>query len=96
MDEGTIRSRISKLEKELKELKLEVAQVKKKDESTRNKTSKPEVGDLVGILNPRKGQETQGNISRIGRETKFVTIDTKKGKVVRHISNITVLKKKDA
>jgi hypothetical protein len=45
----------------------------------------------VKILNPRKGQEPEGTVSRIGTDTKFVTVETKKGKVIRHLSNIDSL-----
>jgi hypothetical protein len=88
MNHETVLKKIAALEQELKQLKLEVNKATKEGEVHTNTKRKPRVGDRVKILNPRKGQEPEGTVSRIGTDTKFVTVETKKGKVIRHLSNI--------
>jgi predicted nucleic acid-binding Zn-ribbon protein len=91
MKEETIQERIEKIEDELKRLKLELAQSKKKISNANDHSREPKIGDRVRILNPRKGQEKEG-IVFLGKETNYVSVQTKKGKVVRHQSNIAVIK----
>jgi hypothetical protein len=87
MDEEDIHARIERLEKELKELKLELST--KRDNAENQKQTKRIVsGDLVEILNPRKGQEKTGTVVRVGSDTNYVTVNTKSGKVVRLASNV--------
>mmetsp|Transcript_14376 Transcript_14376/g.26998 ORF Transcript_14376/g.26998 Transcript_14376/m.26998 type:complete len:83 (+) Transcript_14376:149-397(+) len=78
MDNKNILSRIKEIETELQNLKLQLT----------NESTRPTVGDLVEILNPKRGQETTGRISKIGR---YITVQTKKGKVVRSFKNIRVV-----
>mmetsp|Transcript_14386 Transcript_14386/g.27031 ORF Transcript_14386/g.27031 Transcript_14386/m.27031 type:complete len:93 (+) Transcript_14386:192-470(+) len=88
MDKEELLSKIEKIEKELQKLKLELQEEKPRAEEPR----KPKKGDLVKILNPKAGQDKIGRIIRIGKETGFVTINTKKGKVVRSERNIRIIK----
>ena len=59
------------LERQLKDLKLEL------QNEERNRDSDPiEVGEEVVILNPRKGQENTGIVTKLHRRTKRATIIT--------------------
>jgi hypothetical protein len=93
MEGEDIQARINKIEQELKELKLDLSRKNREAKTRTEEAGVLEIGRSVRILNPRKGQKTQGTIVRIGKETGFVTIETKKGKVARHKSNIVVIKK---
>jgi transcription elongation GreA/GreB family factor len=90
MESRDIQARITKIEQELRELKLDLSRRDEEKDRTEN-TGNLEIGSRVRILNPKKGQKTQGTIVRIGKETGYITIETKKGKVVRHKSNVTVI-----
>jgi putative ribosome biogenesis GTPase RsgA len=91
MSEENINERIKKIESGLQKLKLDLRTRKANEEERKNQ--KPRVGDWVRFLNPRQGQEQVGTVTRIGTSTNYVTIDTKKGKVVRQILNIEVISK---
>ena len=76
--------RIEDIEKQLKELKLEVAA----DEPKKKASNKLAVGQEVRVLNPKKGQGTKGPIVRINYGTRRATVQTEKGNVSRTLSNL--------
>ena len=71
---------VRKLEKEIKD----------KDSSTKEIEKKLKIGDRVNIRNPRNGQASSGRVCRIGKE--YVTVETRKGKVVRKSYNLKKVK----
>lgn len=76
---------VRKLEKEIKD----------KESSTKEKgknkgEKKLKIGDRVNIRNPRNGQASSGRVCRIGKE--YVTVETRKGKVVRKSYNLKKVK----
>jgi hypothetical protein len=77
--------RIEEIEEQLRSLKLEL---KKEAKETPAKDKTIEVGDEVRILNPRSGQDRTGVVTRINSLTKYVSIQTKKGIVVRTRKNV--------
>jgi hypothetical protein len=95
MNEAEIKERIKKIELDLQKLKLDLTTRENAKERKELENKEPRVGDRVQILNPRKGQEEVGTITRIGATTKYVTIDTKRGKVVRQIANIKVISREN-
>ena len=48
------------------------------------------IGDRVNIRNPKNGQASSGRVCRIGKE--YVTVETRKGKVVRKSYNLKKVK----
>ena len=48
------------------------------------------IGDSVNIRNPKNGQASSGRVCRIGKE--YVTVETRKGKVVRKSYNLKKVK----
>ena len=74
-----IIKRIEDIEKQLKELKLEVAA----DEPKKKASKRLVVGQEVRVLNPNKGQGTEGQIVRINYATQRATVQTEKGNVAR-------------
>jgi hypothetical protein len=96
MDErDSILQRIEEIEQELKQLRIDLNTNYKKVERKTNDAKTPQEGDLVLILNPRRGQKCKGTVIRVGAETNYVTVDTSKGKVVRHIGNVRVISKEE-
>lgn len=93
MNSDEILTKIARIEKELSELKIGLTRREIDSRTTGHQLEELKVGDRVKILNPRKGQRDQGTISRIGKETNYVTVDTKTGKVVRHRSNVSIIRK---
>ena len=83
---------IEDLTKKIEELTVEVKELREKVKGDISKESKKElrVGDRVAIRNPRRGQATSGLICRIGEE--YVTVNTKRGKVVRKAHNVRKVK----
>ena len=80
---------IADLERQLHELKLELSS----NNSEPNHTDPLEVGEEVVILNPKKGQESNGVLDKIRRRTERATILTTnerggKKKIVRLLTNI--------
>ncbi len=71
---------------------LEIEQLTRKlridleERSSQQRTGKLQIGEKVKILNPKKGQEKNGVVSKIG--TFRITIDTEKGKVLRAFKNL--------
>ena len=55
---------------------------------TLNESETLEIGNHVRILNPRRGQGTEGFIVNINEKTDYVTVETTKGKVVRAQFNV--------
>jgi hypothetical protein len=81
-----------KTDEEILQQILEIEQLTRKlridleERSSKQQTGKLQIGDKVNILNPKKGQETTGTVSKIGAFR--VTIETKKGKVIRAYKNL--------
>jgi len=80
---------IEDLERQLQELKLDLSS----NDREPNYTDPLEVGEEVVILNPKKGQESNGVLDKIHRRTKRATIITTnerggKEKIVRLLVNI--------
>lgn len=88
MDRNTsIIQKIEELEKQLKDLKLELR--KETDPSKATKDTAIKVGDEVSILNPRSGQDREGVVTKVNSLTKYVSVRTTKGIVVRTRKNVT-------
>ena len=81
-----------KTDEEILQQILEIEQLTRKlkidleERSSKQQTGKLQIGDKVKILNPKKGQEKTGTVSKIGAFR--VTIDTQKGKVIRAVHNL--------
>lgn len=76
--------KIEELTNKIEELTLAIKRLEDKERNKGNKVL--EIGDRVRIKNPRNGQARYGRVCRIGKE--FITVETKKGKVVRKIHNL--------
>lgn len=85
-------SQIEDLIKKIETLTVEVEDLKKRVKGNNSKQNEKElqIGDKVAIKNPRRGQAASGFVCRIGEE--YVTVETKKGKVVRKIHNVRKVK----
>ena len=79
-----IIKRIEEIEKQLKELKLELTEPSEKEQ----KTGRIEVGDIVEIVNPNKSQEKEGTVVKTNYLTNRATVQTNKGNVVRKFTNL--------
>ena len=82
MSSRKVLEKIEALERQLADLKLELTKPKIK------KSNRLVVGELVDVLNPSRGQENRGTISKINYVTGRATVDTKKGKVSRAFKNL--------
>ena len=79
-----IIKKIEEIEKQLKELKLELTESGKK----KKKTGRLEVGDTVEIVNPNKSQEKEGIVTKTNYLTSRATVKTEKGNVIRKFTNL--------
>jgi hypothetical protein len=82
MSSRKVLEKIEALERQLADLILELIKPKNK------KSNRLVVGELVDVLNPSRGQENRGTISKINYVTGRATVDTKKGKVSRALKNL--------
>ena len=82
MTSRKVLKKIEELEKQLADLKIELTK------SEVQKTSRLDIGDEVNILNPGKGQERHGKISKVNYRTSRATVTTVKGKVSRVFKNL--------
>ena len=57
-----------------------------------NKNESVGLGDYVKILNPKKGQGTEGIVIKINPKTTYVTVETIPGRVIRTQFNIELIK----
>ena len=92
-DNSNIIKKIEDIERQLRELRIELGKGK-----PLQRTGSYETGEEVVILNPKVGQGKSGKLLKINPITRYVTIDTtnskgKKEKVVRSFGKI---KRKDA
>ena len=81
-----IIQKIEDLEKQLRDLKLKLKKETEPSKSTKDRTIK--IGDEVRILNPRAGQDRKGVVTKINSLTKYVSVQTTKGTVVRTRKNV--------
>ena len=79
--DDAIIKQIEEIEKLTRNLRIDL-----EERSSWQPTGKLTIGDRVKILNPKKGQEKTGTVSKIGALR--VTIDTQKGKVIRAVHNL--------
>ena len=77
-----VLKKIEELEKQLASLKLELTQPEPK------KSDRLIVGEKVNILNPGRGQESHGKISKVNYKTGRATVGTTKGKISRIFKNL--------
>jgi len=77
-----VLKKIEELEKQLASLKLELTQSEPK------KSDRLIVGEKVNILNPGRGQESHGKISKVNYKTGRATVSTTKGKISRIFKNL--------
>lgn len=77
-----VLKKIEELEKQLASLKLELTQPEPK------KSDRLIVGEKVNILNPGRGQESHGKISKVNYKTGRATVSTTKGKISRIFKNL--------
>ena len=82
MSSKKVLEKIEELEKQLADLKLELSKPKTK------KSDRLVVGEEVDILNPNRGQENSGTVSRVNYVTGRATVDTRNGKVSRAFKNL--------
>ena len=82
MSNRKVLKKIEEIEKQLADLKLEVSKPKTK------KSNRLVVGAEVDILNPKRGQENSGTISKVNYVTGRATVDTIKGKISRVFKNL--------
>ena len=82
MTSREVLKKIEELEKQLASLKLELTQPKPK------KSDRLIVGEKVNILNPGRGQESHGKISKVNYKTCRATVSTTKGKISRVFKNL--------
>ena len=81
-----------KTDEEILEQILEIEQLTRnlridlEERSSQQRTGKLTIGDRVKILNPKKGQEKIGVVTKIGAFR--ITLETKKGKVIRAVHNL--------
>ena len=76
MTSRKVLKKIEELEKQLADLKLELTQPKTK------KSDRLSVGEKVVILNPGRGQEGHGTVSKINYKTGRATVSTETGKKI--------------
>ena len=79
--DDAIIKQIEEIEKLTRNLGIDL-----EERSSKQQTGKLQIGDKVKVLNPKKGQEATGTVSKIGAFR--VTIETKKGKVIRAYKNL--------
>ena len=82
--------RISEIEQQLRDLKLEVQNF---EEDTQERTSTKrffEIGDSVIIINPRFGQGSEGIVTKANPNTGWITVQTDRGKVRRQHFNLAL------
>ena len=77
-----VLKKIEELEKQLAELKIELTK------SVEKEVDKLTVGDPVNILNPGRGQENYGTITKVNYKTGRATVSTTKEKVSRAFKNL--------
>ena len=82
MTSRKVIKKIEELEKQLADLKIELTQDKAK------KSDRLTVGDEVNVLNPGRGQESHGKISKVNYKTGRATVSTAKGKISRAFKNL--------
>ena len=81
--------RIKRSAKERKSEQQNKRSAKEREVEQRSKQrDSVELGDYVRILNPKRGQGTEGKIVKINPKTDYVTVETAQGKVVRAQFNI--------
>lgn len=80
---------IEDIEKKLLKLKLEI-ELRKIEKNDNGEQGTIKVDDRVRILNPSKGQETEGTVDKVNEETGYVTILGRKlkKKIVRKKKNV--------
>ena len=89
-DNTDIINKIEEIERQLRELRIELGQRR----SGTRRTGPFEIGEEVEILNPIGGQAKSGKLIKVNPITRFVTIDTtntltkRKEKVVRSFGKI--------
>ena len=89
MDRNTrIIQKIEALEKQLKDLKIELKKETDPPKATYTKDTDIKAGDEVSILNPRPGQDKEGVVTKINSLTKYVSVRTTKGTLVRTRKNV--------
>ena len=76
-----ILQQIQEIEQLTRKLRIDL-----EERSSQQRTGKLTIGDRVKILNPKKGQEKNGVVSKIGAFR--ITLETKKGKVIRAYKNL--------
>ena len=92
--EKQLLNKIRQLEKDLSDLRIQLE--RNQENEGRSGDTQIKKGQKVRILNPRPGQARVGTVSKINRETEWVTIETvvySKGvklrqKVSRHSKNV--------
>ncbi len=82
MTSRNVLKKIEELEKQLADLKIELTQDKAK------KSDRLKVGDEVNVLNPGRGQESHGKISKVNYKTGRATVSTARGKISRAFKNL--------
>ncbi len=82
MTSRKVLKKIEELEKQLADLKIELSK------SEVQKSDRLDVGDEVCILNPGRGQERHGKVSKVNYKTGRATVTTVKGKVSRAFKNL--------
>lgn len=85
---GRSNYKIEQLTRKVQSLEKELRDNKSKAKGKEKTNLK--IGDRVKIRNPSSGQANSGRVCRVG--TEYITVNTKKGKVVRKIRNLQKVK----
>ena len=83
----SIITKIEELEVQLQQLRIEL-EVLNKDTNHQEVKEDLKLGNEVVILNPKLGQERFGTVNKYNHNTGYVTIKTRKGKVIRKKDNV--------
>jgi hypothetical protein len=95
MNNKDLINKIEKIESQLRELRLEIANENKPEKKNKGKKKIGTLlkGDKVLILNPTKGQERKGVVAKINSLTGYATVETINAKnhrerIVRKLKNL--------
>ena len=73
----SILKAIDSIEKQVKDLKLEVQTLQSKEEKKKEKPKEIQIGDLVVIVKPNLGQPSEGIVTRFNEDTGFYFVTGK-------------------
>ena len=92
-DKTSLISQIEQIERQLRDLKLELTALDENQAGLQTEKDRLRVGGRVTILNPRLGQPSRGTLVKVNRTTNRGTVLTRtqtgrEVKIVRHTKNL--------